>query len=95
MGLHGKPAARSVSLFEESPSRADACQHAERPALSYTGSHSGEIAMPTQRHEVTQPHVATLLARVASGEGAGPEIRRAVGWQAAGGRGLLASHCGC
>ena len=44
--------------------------------------------MPTQSYEVTQPHVDTLLAWVASGEGAGPEIRRAVGWQATGGSDL-------
>ena len=48
--------------------------------------------MPTQRYEVTQPHVDTLLAWVASGEGAGPEIRRAVGSQATGGCGMADSQ---
>ena len=45
--------------------------------------------MPTQRYGVTQPHVDALLAWVASGEIAIPEIQRPFVWQATGVRDLL------
>ena len=45
--------------------------------------------MPTQRYEVTQPHVDTLLAWVASGEVGSPGIRQPFGWQGVGGRDLI------
>ena len=45
--------------------------------------------MPTQRYEVTQPHVDTLLAWVGSGEIAIPEIQRPFVWQATDVRDLL------
>ncbi|MBI4918060.1 MAG: DUF262 domain-containing protein, partial [Acidobacteria bacterium] len=38
--------------------------------------------MPTQRYEVTQPHIETLLAWINSGEIAVPEIQRPFVWQA-------------
>jgi hypothetical protein len=45
--------------------------------------------MPTQRYEVTQPHVNTLLAWVASGALAIPEIQRPFVRQATDVRDLL------
>ena len=45
--------------------------------------------MPTQRYEVTQPHVDALLAWVASGEITIPEIQRPFVWRATDVRDLL------
>ena len=47
--------------------------------------------MPTQRYEVTQPHVDPLLAWVSSGEIAIPEIQRPFLWQPTDVRDLLDS----